>query len=768
MKLDISYDELISIVSANPINNRLNGRFSSIAFDSRKIADGTNAVFFALSGEFQDGHDFISDAYRKGVRTFIVSQSVEAHNFQDAQFLKVEDVLNALQDLAAAHRKKFNYPVIAITGTAGKTTVKEWLYHLLSPALKVIRSPKSYNSQLGVALSLLEMNDTHELAIIEAGISKPGEMIRLWNMIQPTHGIFTTLGTSHAENFKSTDQHLQEKLALFKGVEKTWLLNNIHLISSDLERIHGSYVKPEMHKNELESMPFQDRVSQNNALLAISASKEFVPSDSNLIEKIASLPRLALRLETFEGKNNCTIINDTYNLDLDALRYSLEYQLMVANGKKRVVIVGLDKENAHRKEEVISIIKNVEPDQIHVVSAQEKIQLDLENAVILIKGTRKADMQELASQFRLKKHKTYVEIDLTAIRNNLSVFKNALEPSTKILAMVKAQSYGSGLEKIAKYLEQQGIDYLGVAYADEGVELRKAGIQLPILVMNAEEESFEDCIDFELEPAIYSTSKLDLFIKELILKGKTAYPVHLKIETGMKRLGIENNELPQIVEMLHAQPEIVVKSIYSHLAESDNRRDKRFTEHQVQRFNEAFHYLKNQLNYSFDAHILNSEGIANYPAAQMSMVRLGIGMYGVSGQPQIKQKLKPVIGWYSVISQIKKVKKGESVGYSRSFIAPSDMMIAIVPVGYADGYRRSLSNGKGKVFIQGVACSILGRVCMDMVLVDLGKLSIKEGAKVEIIGLQQSLEELATQMDTIPYEVMTGISKRVHRIYIEE
>jgi alanine racemase len=377
-------------------------------------------------------------------------------------------------------------------------------------------------------------------------------------------------------------------------------------------------------------------------------------------------------------------------------------------------------------------------------------------------------MQQLASQFRLKKHKTYVEIDLTAIRNNLSVFKNALEPSTKILAMVKAQSYGSGLEKIAKYLEQQGIDYLGVAYADEGVELRKAGIQLPILVMNAEEESFEDCIDFELEPAIYSTSKLDLFIKELILKGKTAYPVHLKIETGMKRLGIENNELPQIVEMLHAQPEIVVKSIYSHLAESDNRRDKRFTEHQVQRFNEAKHYLKSQLNYSFDAHILNSEGIANYPAAQMSMVRLGIGMYGVSGHPQIKQKLKPVIGWYSVISQIKKVKKGESVGYSRSFIAPSDMMIAIVPVGYADGYRRSLSNGKGKVFIQGVACSILGRVCMDMVLVDLGKLSIKEGAKVEIIGLQQSLEELATQMDTIPYEVMTGISKRVHRIYIEE
>jgi Alr-MurF fusion protein len=371
LKLDISYDELIKIVNAEALGTRLIGQFSSIAFDSRKIADGKNVVFLALSGEFQDGHNFISDAYKKGVRAFIISKEIDTKTFNDAQFLKVQDVMGALHAMAAFHRRKFNYPVIAITGTAGKTIVKEWIYHLLSPAMKVIRSPKSYNSQLGVALSLLEMNEGHQLAIIEAGISKPGKMIRLWKMIQPTHGVFTTLGCSHSENFKTTDQHLQEKLQLFKGVTKTWMLNDLQLAASQFETICGHQVKPELYKRELESLPFPDRVSQKNALLAIASAKEFVTADAVFIEKIASLPRLALRLETFEGKNNCTIINDTYNLDLDALRYSLEYQLKIANGKNRIVIVGLDKENAHRKDDITAIVKNFNPDQIHVIGANE-------------------------------------------------------------------------------------------------------------------------------------------------------------------------------------------------------------------------------------------------------------------------------------------------------------------------------------------------------------------------------------------------------------
>jgi alanine racemase len=333
--------------------------------------------------------------------------------------------------------------------------------------------------------------------------------------------------------------------------------------------------------------------------------------------------------------------------------------------------------------------------------------------------------------------------------------------------MVKAQSYGSGTEKLASFLELQGIDYLGVAYADEGIELRTLGIRLPILVMNAEEDSFEDCIRYELEPAIYSLPQLNCFVKELILQEKSAYPVHLKIETGMKRLGFEMSELPLLCDLLQAQPEVRVKTVYSHLADSDNRRDRRFTEHQIKCFQQAVSFLEKQLNHPFDKHLLNSEGISNYPDAAFDMVRLGIGMYGVSGHPTVKSALKPVLSWFSAISQLKKVKKGESVGYNRSFVATEDKTIAIVPVGYADGFKRSLSNGKGSVVIHGKKCPVVGKVCMDMILVDVTQVSVKEGDVVEIIGRNQSLEQLAMAMETIPYEVMTGISRRVHRIYVE-
>ena len=339
---------------------------------------------------------------------------------------------------------------------------------------------------------------------------------------------------------------------------------------------------------------------------------------------------------------------------------------------------------------------------------------------------------------------------------------------TKLLGMVKAQSYGSGVEKMAAFLQQQGVNYLGVAYADEGVELRKQGITLPILVMNAEEDGFEDCINFQLEPAIYSFNQLDTFIKELIFQGQTAYPVHLKIDTGMKRLGFELSELQRVCEILNAQPEIRIKTVYSHLSDADNRRDKRFTEHQIQRFQQGTHLLSQQLNYHFDRHILNSEGIFNYSTAQFELVRLGIGMYGISSNPMVKTKLQPAIKWLSAISQVKKLTKGESVGYGRTFIAEKETKIAVIPVGYADGFRRSLGHGKGGVFIHETFCATVGRVCMDMIMVDVTKLHVKEGDRVEIIGKKQPIEKFAELMGTIPYEVMTGISKRVHRIYLEE
>ncbi|MEY3236013.1 MAG: alanine racemase [Bacteroidota bacterium] len=768
LNLNKTYTDFCKIIKGTSLTGEATLIVDQIVYDTRKIVQESNTVFFALSGEFRDGHTFVESAYSKGIRIFVVSKSVELDKFPEAHFIEVKDCLFALQDLAHAHRIQFNFPLIAITGSAGKTTVKEWLYHLLSPSLRVTRSPKSYNSQLGVALSLLELHPECDVAIIEVGISKPGEMARLAEIVQPTIGVFTSFGRSHEENFKTIDAHLSEKLSLFFTVQKTFYPNSIQLTFEQNKKINGVCLKPENYKKELAMVPFDDLASRSNALVAIALAKLFLEDTKVLKERISSLPQLALRMETFEGINSNTIINDTYNLDLDALNHSLEYQIRVANNRKRIVIIGLDEDNYFRKEEVEKIVKAYEPDQLFIIRNNEKLKASFENAVVLIKGTRKADMQRLAKQFRLKNHKTFVEIDLTGVRRNIAQFKSLLHPETKLLAMVKAQSYGSGVEKMAAFFEQQGIDYLGVAYADEGVELRKQGIKLPILVMNAEEDGFEDCINHQLEPAIYSFNQLDHFIKELIFQGQSAYPIHLKLDTGMRRLGFELKDIPRVCEILQAQPEIRVKSVYSHLADADNRRDKRFTEHQIKQFHQGTHLLNHHLNYHFDRHILNSEGIANYPNAQYEMVRLGIGMYGISSNPTFKQKLQPVLKWLSAISQIKELSKGESVGYNRAFIAEKLTKIAIIPVGYADGFRRNLSNGKGGVYIHETYCPTIGKVCMDMIMVDVTKLHVKEGDKVVIIGGKQTIEKFATQMDTIPYEVMTSISKRVHRVYLEE
>jgi alanine racemase len=377
-------------------------------------------------------------------------------------------------------------------------------------------------------------------------------------------------------------------------------------------------------------------------------------------------------------------------------------------------------------------------------------------------------MQKLAARLRLKKHKTFLEINLSAIKHNIQIFKSNLKPTTKVLAMVKAQSYGAGLEKVGGYLEKQGIDYLGVAYPDEGVELRKSGVKIPILVMNPVEEGFEDCIKYHLEPAVFSFEQLNELLHELIFQGVQNFPIHLKIDTGMKRLGFDQRELPRLMELIQAQPEIIIKGVYSHLADSDNRRDKRFTDLQIKRFIESCNYISKQSASTFMAHLLNSEGIANYPEAQFDMVRIGIGMYGVSSNPVTSKKLHPVVSWKSTVSQIKQVSKGESVGYSRSFVAEKDIDIAIIPVGYADGFRRSLSNGVGSVLINGLECAVIGRVCMDMIMVDVTKKYVKTGDRVEIIGNKVTLSKFSEKINSIPYEVLTSISKRVHRTYIEE
>jgi alanine racemase len=773
LKLNYTYAEFSAILEGNLQGEERNDLIQSVVYDTRKVVQGEYAAFFALKGEFRDGHDFIANAFDRGIRLFIVTKPVDFKKYTNSIFITVPDTLVALQRLAMAHRLKFTYPVIAITGSVGKTMVKEWAYHFLSAKFRVIRSPKSYNSQLGVALSLLGLHSDCDMAIIEAGISKGSEMDSLEKMIQPTIGIFTAFGSAHSANFSSQAVHLEEKLKLFKHCTQTFFHASIDLTPAQAESIHGIAVNEMNLGNYTSEFNYHDKVTLHNLAIAVELANEFEIDSSIIADKIETLPTLALRMETFEGINQNTIINDTYNIDFDAFRQSMEYQLTVAEKRKRVVIIGLDDAMQHKKTEIEQIIQSFLPDKVLFLNSTELTRFEIEKehieqAVVLIKGSRKADMQRVARQFRLKNHKTYVTIDLNAIRHNLSVFKSHLQENTKLLVMIKASSYGSGQEKMAEFLERQGVDYFGVAYADEGVELRKQGIKTPILVMNAEEDGFEDCINYNLEPAIYSFEQLDDFIKELIFSGKTAYPIHLKLDTGMRRLGFETEDMHRLSEILDAQPEVRVASVYTHLAESDNLDQKHFTELQIDRFKVACDELKEHVNYDFDRHVLNSEGITRFKEAQLEMVRLGIGIYGYSTNPYLQEKITPALGWYSSISQVKSIQKHESVGYGRSFIAKQNMKIAIIPIGYADGFRRSLSNGVGHVVILGQHCAVVGNVCMDMIMVDVSELHVKAGMLVEVVGEQQTLEQLAKSMQTIPYEVMTSISKRVHRIYLED
>ena len=737
---------------------------NSIAYDTRKIISGDQVAYYALPGEFKDGHDFIESAYSKGVRLFVVTKLPKT-KLDDACFLIVSNTLIALQSLAKHHRDEFNFPIVAITGSVGKTTTKEWLYHLLATQFRIIRSPKSYNSQLGVALSLLELNGDCDVAIIEVGISHPGEMELLERIVSPEIVILTSIGSAHIDNFDGINHLCSEKVKLFLNAKKIFLGPGI--VTNDF-----SFLKEEDRiipvANLLDKLPFNDVASKTAASIAIAVAQFLKVSDDNILLAIPSIPRLAMRLETYEGIDNTTVINDTYNLDLDALKHSLEFQVSIAKNRPRVLIIGLIEKNTRVLEKIYAIAQPFRLDQIQLVYLNEEPSFNFENAVVLIKGTRKANMQKWAMKLKLKKHKTQIEINLSALRHNLLQYKEAVHKNTKLLVMVKAQAYGSGLIKTAQFIEKMGIDYLGVAYTDEGVELRKAGVLLPILVMNAEEGAFDDCITYNLEPSIYSFEQLEALLHHLIAQTIEGFPIHLKFDTGMNRLGFSSKETRKLIDVIRSQPEIAIKSVYSHLAESDNRKDPSFTLHQLETFTQLCNQIQKMVPTPFLRHILNSEGIVNFSSDQTTMVRIGIGAFGISSNEIWRKNLRPVIAWKSTISQLKTVEKGESIGYNRSFVAPQKITIAIIPLGYGDGFRRILSNGKGGVFIQGVFCPTVGNVCMDMIMVDVSHLSVQAGAEVEIIGQHQDIEALSSSMETIPYELMTGISQRVYRSYINE
>lgn len=756
MKLELTYTDFCSQINGKTEGVPYSDFIQEVVYDTRKINPSAGLVFFALTGPFRDGHNFISNAYEKGVRVFVV-QKAPKNQWIDASFIIVHDALLALQILAGNYRKQLNYPILAIAGSLGKTTVKEWMYHLLAGKLEVFRSPKSYNSQLGVALSILQLPKKADLAIIEVAATKPGEMKILTEMLRPTHGLLTNLLTSHTNEFNDFTQYSQEICTLFQGVQ--WLITSEEIASLVQLSVKTISVQP----NALDALiPFQDESSIFQSKLAIAAAQEWTNLEE---ERIKSLPHLAMRLETFEGNEGSLIINDTYTLDKEAFKSSLSYQLSIAGSKRRIVLIGLSADQLLKKGEFHELCQQFGVDEVRFLEHEEELSLSLKNAVVLVKGAR--FMQRVANRLKWKQHKTQLSYNLSALKHNLNQFKNSLFPETKMLAMVKAQSYGAGLTTMAQFLEKQGIHYFGVAYSDEGKELRKSGIKTPILVMNAEEEGMETCVEYDLEPAIYDLNQLDELLKVLIAQEKTAFPIHIKLDTGMKRLGFYPDQVQQLIEVLAAQPEVLVKSVYSHLAEAEDQ-ESTFTAHQIAQFEEICKQFESYLSYPFLRHILNSEGIAHYPNAQFDMVRIGIGLFGLSSNRLMEQRLKPVIDWTSSISQVKLIHPGESVGYGRTFIAQKEMRIAIIPIGYADGFKRSLSNGVGAVFIDNQRCPVVGRVCMDMIMVDLGEAKIHANTKVEIIGSNQGLKQFAKECQTIPYEILTSISPRVHRSYSEE
>ncbi len=732
-----------------------------VLYDSRKIHAGTGGLFFALNGLNRNGDAFIFDAYEKGVRWFVVSEKGLIPELPNAVFLKVPNPLIALQKLAEHHRQQFTYPVVAITGSVGKTTFKEWAYHILSPSLRVIRSPKSFNSQLGVALSLLELHHDADIALIEAGISEPGEMERLEKMIHPTMGVLTAFGKAHRANFESTEQHLNEKLKLFRHCVLTFVSSSVELSKSELASITGDQPEP-----ITPPAGFTKGYAPMIGLLHRLAM-EMEISEQQFEERLQNLPRLALRMEILEGLQGNTIINDTYNLDADALREALHYQQQLAGTRNRIVVIGLSAGNSNQQAELEQIIADFNPNQTIFIAPGDSIPWQqFHNSVVLVKANRERSFELEVNKGKELTHRTVVEIHLSAIRHNLAHFKKHLRPGTKILCMVKASSYGSGAERVAAFLQQENVDYFGVAFADEGVALREAGITKPIVVMNPDPEHTSLITRYELEPAIYSFGQLDHFVTGLIHEGKTGYPVHLKFDTGMHRLGFSPSEKEQVLQAVLSQPEIRIQGVYSHLADADNMENS-FTQTQIAAFNELKTFFDLHLEYPYLAHLLNSEGALHYPDAQFDMVRLGIVLYGYAGA-SLAAEMLPAVRWKSAVSQVKPVPKGDCIGYGCSYEAEKDMTIAVVPVGYADGFRRSLSNGKGRVFIHGKACPVVGRVCMDMIMVDVTGMSVNENDPVEIIGTNQTMEAFAASMETIPYEVMTGLSKRMHRVYVED
>jgi len=724
----------------------------TVAYDTRRIVQGTSTVFFALKGTNSDGHLFIPNAYYKGIRTFVVSKPINEEEYPKATFLYVKHVQEALFLLAEYVRNQLKARVVIISGGIGKTSVKEWLYAMLSPQLSVSRSPKSYNSYLGVMLSIIEANTQSDVLLIEVKPHIELSPEKINSLIRPEIGIVTSTETKIENSYFSK---------LFKGCTDIYYAEDTKHFFVENAIFHVV--------STIKQQNIIDKSKKKNIALAKSVAQHLGISKNILQQKISQLPDLTLRMETFEGKNENFIIIDLYNLDITAFKNSLEFQKSVAQNKNRTLILNIKQEDKYLNDKLKQIFEEFQPLDIHYVdeTTPTNFLTSLKNNVVLVKGEPSQQLIRLVDKLRNKRHATELRIDLKALRKNIAVYRRLIPENIKIMAMLKATGYGSGLNKIAKYIDGFGVDYFGVAFVDEGIELRKTEIYKPIMVMNVPKIACQSCIENNLEPVISDLLQLDQFIAECIYQKKVNYPIHLKINTGMNRLGFEPTQIDQILEILNAQPEVIIKSVYSHLADADNLSDKTFTVKQIELFQSVVDKLKQSLSYNFETHILNSAGVENFHNKNFSMVRIGIGMYGISTNKQTQQKLTPVLSWYSVVGQLRIVPKGETIGYGRTFTCEKDTIVATIPIGYADGLPRMLSNGVGFVTINGEKCPIIGKICMDMTMVDATHANAKVGDEVEIIGKHCSLQKMAEIQQTIPYEVMSSISERVHKVYIE-
>jgi alanine racemase len=799
-----------------------NSIIEHLLLDSRKIYSPSTSLFFALKGPRRNGHQFISELYNKGVKNFLISEKIDLTDFPDANFVLVADTLEALQRLAAYHRKQFSIPVIGITGSNGKTIVKEWLYQLLHEKYNIVRSPKSYNSQIGVPLSVWQMNEHHELAIFEAGISEPGEMDKLEKIIQPTIGILTNIGETHNENFINREEKLSEKLKLFSHTIKiitkgddAWITRQMMKMgmnnffwgknkSSDLQIVSVERANFRTHLHLLYngepfhfSIPFIDEGSIENAVTCCSFMLVAGIERSFIEQQMQELQAVSMRLELKKGINHCSIINDSYSADLSSFSIALNFLDQQSTTSKRTVILsdflqtGLSEKklydeiagliHAHHISKVIAIGKNItthlrqnEKTAYQFYKTTEDLLNQLRSSqfkeeTILVKGARIFEFERIVHALEQKVHQTVLEINLNAIAHNLKEYQKFLEPSTKVMAMVKAFAYGSGGAEIAGILQYHKVDWLAVAYADEGVELRKAGINLPVMVMNPEESSFDAIVENNLEPDIYSFELLNLFDSYLRQTGLQQYPVHIEVETGMNRLGFDVSDIEKLGDYLNESGSFKVTSVFSHLASSEDPAQDEFTLQQHRKFVEATETLQKLVGYRFERHIANSAAIIRHPDLQMDMVRLGIGMYGIDMTNSNSLNLQPVATLKSTIAQLKYLKAGDSVSYNRQGVVKRNSVIATVRIGYADGYVRHLGNGLGKMSLSGQLAPVIGTVCMDMTMIDVTDLpNVKEGDEVIIFGNELPIEQIAEWANTIPYEIMTGISQRVKRVYFEE